>query len=257
MFLVDQFHKARKSNLGAALTCFDRIDSTNMVADKIAREGAPEGTVILADSQSAGRGRNSRAWHSPPGLNLYFTLILRPAISRLHYLPYLSGLSIVNALLELGLTPDLKWPNDVLVQGKKICGILIQTSIEENRLQFALVGVGINVNVRAFPPDLEATATSVAECLGHLVSRELFFAGCLFELERLYERMNDMCWSEVCDLIEAHSSFLRNCRVSIEQDGRITNGVTAGLDSFGGLILQTESGQQVFHAGEIQSCRRQ
>ena len=256
MFDVQRFQILRKGNFGSELRYYEEIESTNPVALELARNRATEGTVVLADRQLQGRGRNSHGWFSPGGVNLYFTMILYPDTDRLHYLPFLVALSIARTLEQFGVSCDLKWPNDVLVQGKKISGILIQTSMEENRLQFALVGVGINLNIKAFPSDLEPIATSVLQVTGKDVDREEFFASQLLALEQLYKRSREMTWEELSAAFKSKSSFVEGCEVRITQDGKVTMGTTAGLDPMGGLILKTTTGQEVFYAGEVQSCRK-
>lgn len=256
MFDLRKFHEFRKGETGKRLIYFDEVDSTNRVGGDLARSGATEGTVILADSQTQGRGRNTHTWYSPAGVNLYFTVILFPKAGLLHYLPFVAGLSIAQALDHLGIHCDLKWPNDILINGKKAGGVLIQTSIEENRLQFALLGIGINVNGTSFPEELQSIAISLAQELGHEINREEFFADILFEFEQLYGRIAGMSWRELTDLFSRRSSMVLGCPVQIEQQGEIKTGVTAGLDSMGGLILQTPAGKEVFYAGEIVSCRK-
>jgi BirA family transcriptional regulator, biotin operon repressor / biotin---[acetyl-CoA-carboxylase] ligase len=256
MFDIRKFHNHRKGNFGKRLIYFDEIDSTNRVGADLARSGTTEGTVILADSQTQGRGRNTHIWYSPAGVNLYFTVVLFPPAARLHYLPYVAGLSIAQAVDHLGIDCDLKWPNDILINGKKAGGVLIQTSIEENRLQFALLGIGININARSFPEDLQPIAISIAQVLGQEIDREKFFAHVLFEFEQLYGRIAVMNWEELTDLFTRRSSIVLGCPVQIEQQGEVKTGVTAGLDSMGGLILQTPAGKEIFYAGEIVSCRK-
>jgi BirA family transcriptional regulator, biotin operon repressor / biotin---[acetyl-CoA-carboxylase] ligase len=256
MFDVAKFQKFRKGNFGSRLHYFDEIDSTNRVAADLARTGAEEGAVVLADSQTKGRGRNVHTWYSPAGVNLYFTVILSPPTDRLHYLPFLVGLSIAQTLELWKIECDLKWPNDVLVNGKKVCGVLIQTSMEDNRLQFALAGIGINVNARNFPEELQPIAISLAKITNEEIDREKFLADILLELEQLYGRMASMSWEELTDQIGRRSSFLRGCAVQIEQQGEIISGITDGLDAMGGLIVRTPAGKETFYAGEILSCRK-
>lgn len=256
MFDVRKFHQLRKGDFGKRLIYFDEIDSTNRIASELARSDATEGTVILADSQTQGRGRNTHTWYSPAGVNLYFTVVLFPPAERLHYLPYVAGLSIAQALDQLEIDCDLKWPNDVLINGKKAGGVLIQTSIEQNRLQFALLGIGINVNATTFPEELKPIAISIGQVLARQIDREKFFADLLFEFEQLYGRITVMIWEELTDLFSCRSSIVKGCHVQIEQQGEIKTGVTAGLDSMGGLILQTPAGKEIFYAGEILSCRK-
>jgi BirA family biotin operon repressor/biotin-[acetyl-CoA-carboxylase] ligase len=256
MFNIQNFQASRKGLFGENLHYFEEIDSTNRAAADLARWNVAAGTVVIADSQSKGRGRNSHTWYSPPGVNLYFTVILYPSAIRLHYLPFLIGLSIAQGLEPLGLECDLKWPNDVLCDGKKISGILIQTAIEENRLQFALAGVGINVNTRSFPEELQPVATSVAQQIGQETDREDLLASVLWQFEQLYGRMMEMTWEELIGEFQRKSTFFQGCDVLIEQQGKIVSGRTAGVDRLGGLIVETTHGPEVFYAGEIQACRK-
>ena len=138
---------------GLALRWYDRLDSTNTLA--LNAPHLPAGTIIAADSQSAGRGRLGRAWHSPPGLNLYFSLVLCPSLPRQHWggFSLAAGVGAARGLAELSLQPRLKWPNDVLLEGEKLAGILLESG--NGRLT---VGVGVNVNQEDFPPDLRATS---------------------------------------------------------------------------------------------------
>ncbi len=256
MFDVVDFQKRRRGKLGEELYYFERLESTNVTAERLSRNGAGEGTLIIADEQTAGRGRKSNAWHSPPGVNLYFTLILRPQTTDLPYLPFVAGLAVLHSLKSFGLEADLKWPNDVLVNGKKICGVLIQTSLEENILRFAVIGCGINVNETGFPAELQDVATSVATETGRSVSREIVLASFLTEFEQAYETARELGWNEFCRLLEQHSTMLRGCAVQIDQNDTIIEGTTQGLDAYGGLVVQTKDGPSVVYAGEITACRK-
>jgi BirA family transcriptional regulator, biotin operon repressor / biotin---[acetyl-CoA-carboxylase] ligase len=256
MFNVTKFQNLRKGRFGSDLRFFEQVASTNLIAADLARENVPEGTVVLAESQTQGRGRNNHSWYSPPGVNLYFTIILYPPSERLHYLPYIVALSVSNSLNDLRIPCDLKWPNDILIDGKKVAGILIQTSMEENRLQFALSGIGINVNASNFPAEISSTAGSVRDRLGRDVERENLLASILSEFEQLYARISSMKWSDLAAMVSQHSSYVQGCEVQIEQQGKTIYGTTAGLDSMGGLIVRTESGTESFYTGEITSCRR-
>jgi len=256
MFDVADFHRRRRSRYGEDLYYFERLESTNLTAEQLAREGAPEGTLVIANAQPAGRGRKGNVWHSPSGLNLYFSLILRPQASHLPYLPFFAGLAAVRSLKPLSVDADLKWPNDVLVNGKKICGVLIQTSLEENVLRYAVMGCGVNVNETGFPPELASVATSIALETGSPVSREAVLASFLLELDRLYEAVRELDWREFCLLLERHSTMLRGCNVQIEQKEAIIEGTTQGLDAYGGLIVETEEGPRTVYAGEITACRK-
>ena len=256
MFDIPEFARQRKGNLGDPVYYFERLPSTNPFAESLAKSGAPEGTIVLANEQTGGKGRQGRLWFSPPDANLYFSLIVRPTTSRLHYLPFLMALAIVRFLKALSFHPDLKWPNDVMVNGKKISGILIQTSLEQNQLQFAVIGCGVNVNSVELPPDLSKSATSIAIEKGHIVAREVLLASLLFEFETMYGRIDNMEWNEFCVELEKHSSYLRGSLVQMQQEGTTVEGTTGGLDPYGGLILDTSEGERIFYAGDVQSCRK-
>ena len=159
------FPTLEKLPLGQPLIELDEVTSTNDVLRGMAEQGAMEGTAVVAQTQTHGRGRQHRPWHSPPGLGLYLSVLLRPpwAASESGALALLAGVAVAQALKQLGL-PDvkLKWPNDVLAGGKKICGVLIEPVLKGDHIEFAVVGIGVNVQhgVADFPPELQATATS-------------------------------------------------------------------------------------------------
>jgi BirA family biotin operon repressor/biotin-[acetyl-CoA-carboxylase] ligase len=253
MFNVAQFHHHRKSSLGSEFYYFDSLESTNKTAEQFAREGCIEGTVVLANQQTAGKGRKGNPWHSPADVNLYCSLVLRPPLSHLHYLPFISALAVARTLIDQGMQPDIKWPNDILVSARKVCGILIETAVEQSKVSSAIVGFGINVNGMEFPAELKSTAASVAQMKGSPVSRELLLALLL----QHFEKLGDSGWDDLIAEVEKHSSYIKNCRVTITApDGTVTEGMTAGLDSFGGLILEAGSERKTIYAGEVQECRR-
>lgn len=255
-FDIAKFSRHRRGRFGGSLYYFRTLESTNLLSFQLAAQKAEEGTLVLADEQIRGKGRDGRSWFSPKDVNLYFTIIVRPHTADLHYLPFVAGMAVVRALENIGLQADLKWPNDVLVSDKKICGILIQTSMEEDRLQFAVIGCGINVNVCEFPAEIKEKATSIAIEKGAEISRELILASFLFEFESLYEKIPVMNWDLFCAQLEKHSTYLRGCRVQLNQGETLVEGITRGLDAYGGLILDTPEGPKTFYAGEIQSCRK-
>jgi len=257
MFNVENFEISRRGSFGSPFHYFPKLDSTNRLGEELARQGASEGTVVLTDEQMSGIGRKGNAWFSPPGENLYFTLILRPDESRLHYIPFIAGIALVRLLAGYRIPADLKWPNDIIVQDKKICGILIQTAVEQNRLRFAVLGCGLNVNTASFPAELGETATSIRSIKGEVLEREPVLAQLLLEFQTLYETISDMPWQELCREVESVSSFVRNCEVVIREQERDFRGITEGLDPFGGLIVRAPEGEaRIFYAGDIQSCRK-
>jgi BirA family transcriptional regulator, biotin operon repressor / biotin---[acetyl-CoA-carboxylase] ligase len=255
-FDLTQFHNRRLGSFGQTLYWYDQLESTNVTAEKLAREGCPHGTVVVANQQTLGRGRKGTRWFSPPDVNLYLSVIVRPKLNHMHYLPFLTALAVLKALDENAIRGDLKWPNDILVDGQKIAGILIQSASEENSLQYAIIGCGMNVNLMEFPSELQGSVTSVALKSGKFISRESLLATFLFQFEKLYSEMNRMKWEDLCAELERHSTILRGCDVQIRQDHEVYQGITEGLDTYGGLIVNLGSESKIFYAGQVESCRK-
>jgi BirA family biotin operon repressor/biotin-[acetyl-CoA-carboxylase] ligase len=256
MFQPEQFFRSQKGTFGSEFYYFDTVESTNDIAAALAKSGCPEGTIVLGNEQTKGKGRRGSVWFSPRDLNLYFSLVLYPAMGSLQYLPFAAGLAIVKTLDSLGLKSDMKWPNDILVDGKKLSGVMIESSMEGNTLQYAILGCGVNVNVDEFPADIADVATSVAVEAGNPVLRESLLASILHEFENLYEKVKVPCWNDFSQEVEKHSKDLHGCPVRVSLNGEVVEGITAGLDPFGGLVLNTTSGKRVFYSGEVQSCRK-
>jgi BirA family biotin operon repressor/biotin-[acetyl-CoA-carboxylase] ligase len=255
-FNVPIFQHLRKSTFGSELYYYSEIDSTNRVAEKLSQQSFREGTIVVADSQTAGRGRSNNQWFSPPGENLYCTLLLKPDASYLHRIPFIAGLAIGATLTNLDLKIDLKWPNDLLVGNRKIGGVLVQSAMEAGTMKYAVAGFGININTTSFPENLKETATSIAIEVEKQVYREAVLAYVLMEFEKLYLAMTDVSWEDFCKELEKESTFIRDCEVMIQNHEGITEGTTAGLDSFGGLIVNTSDGARIFYSGEVQACRK-
>jgi BirA family biotin operon repressor/biotin-[acetyl-CoA-carboxylase] ligase len=256
MFVTADFQCQRNGKFGSEFYFFDQINSTNLVAEELARGGCQEGTVVLADSQTSGKGRKGNAWYSPSGCNLYFSVVLRPDVRKLHYLPFLCGMAIVNTLQQRSIHSELKWPNDVLIRNKKVCGILVQTAFEENRLQYAVAGCGLNVNEMHFPAALMNSATSMSLETAEHYSREEILAQILLEFEFLYERIDRISWNEFVQELEKHSPMLNGCDVLIQLEDRVIEGITQGLDQHGGLILNVQGQLTTVYSGDVQKCRR-
>jgi BirA family biotin operon repressor/biotin-[acetyl-CoA-carboxylase] ligase len=164
---TSEFQPLEKAPLGLPLTELDEATSTNDVLRALAGQGAAEGTAVVARTQTHGRGRQHRPWHSPSGMGLYLSVLLRPPwpASESGPLALLAGIAVATALQQLGVPGvTLKWPNDVLAGGKKICGVLIEPALRGERIEYAVIGIGVNVRHSAadFPPELRATATSCA-----------------------------------------------------------------------------------------------
>jgi BirA family biotin operon repressor/biotin-[acetyl-CoA-carboxylase] ligase len=178
--------------IGQRVIYYPKLASTMDVAREKAQRGAAEGTVIIAEEQTAGKGRSKRVWLSPRG-SIALSVILYPSLSYLPYLIMLASLAVVDSIESIaGLKAQLKWPNDVLIDGKKVCGILVESDLRASAVAYAIIGIGINVNLRlADFPQISALATSLADELGQDVSRVEMIRHLLVEMERLYLTLPD------------------------------------------------------------------
>ena len=233
----------------------EKTDSTNVWAGRLAREGAPSRTLVCADMQTDGRGRRGRRWESPPGESLYMTLILRPDFcpQQASMLTLVTGLSVAQALCAMtGLEALLKWPNDVVVSGKKICGILTEMSAGMERVEYILIGVGINVNGCEFPEELKAMATSVKLELGHAVSRWELAAmvwNCFEENYRLFQKTGNFSL-----LRQEYERMLvsRNRQVRVSGREEPFEGLAMGINDEGELLVKGPDGKiREICAGEV------
>jgi len=235
---------------------FYKIGSTNTAAMEAASEGAPEGSVFLAEQQTAGRGRGAHDWHSAQSVGIYCSVVLRPQLSpgESLVLSLAAGLAVHAAVQELfpSLVPDLKWPNDMLIGGKKFCGILTEMNAEVTRVRYVVVGIGINVNQKSFPPDLAATATSLRMATGTEWSRVELCAALLKSLDREYRALLESpdTHDEILKRFQKHSSSVRGRAVQIEENGGL-EGVTEGLDARGFLRVRTVAGLRTILSGTV------
>ncbi len=245
--------------VGGQLRFFDSIDSTNSKARELGDQGAVEGTVVIADAQSGGKGRMGRRWSSPAGVNLYASVLLRPAILPWDapHLTFVSAVAVARAIEEVsGLRARVKWPNDILVGKKKIAGLLNEMSAEMDKLNYVVLGMGVNLNMRCdqFPDDLRYPATSIFLETGKAVSR-LSFTRCLLRhLDELYRLYLDQGfpavarhWATLCDLV--------GTRVHVDQQQTQVEGVVLGLDDDGALLLELDDGStQRVLSGDVRPC---
>lgn len=222
-----------------------------------ASEGVPEGALVGADHQTAGRGRHGRAWSDAPGLNLLFSLVLRPTLpqDRLGLIPLAAGLAIAEAIEKhTPLSPSLKWPNDILVDGKKVCGILLEGRLTpSNGSQATIVlGIGLNVNQIEFPTGVADKATSLALEAGQLVPRVQLLADLVVALEKHYASLSADLGVAVLVGFERRMAGLGNtATVTFPMSGESTEGTILGVAENGALRLRTPEGEQRLHAGEI------
>src|SRR5437016_11079098 len=236
------------SMFGKRIHHFFRTDSTNRVAMELGYTNEPEGAVVIAEEQTAGRGRAGRAWHSERGTGIYATLLLRPKISPVEapLLTMMAGLSARAAVqAQTGLTVDLKWPNDLMLAGKKLGGILTEMHAEPSQVRFVIVGIGLNVNQEKFPAELSAIGTSLRVQTGRLQSRMELLVRLLREFENDYNRFLREGAANVTERFESLSSYARGKRVTVSSGSENYYGVTAGLSPEGLLRVEREGGKVV------------
>jgi BirA family biotin operon repressor/biotin-[acetyl-CoA-carboxylase] ligase len=239
----------------AQLHHFYKIGSTNSAAMAAAADGAPEGSVFLAEEQTAGRGRGANIWQSPRSTGIYCSVILRPTLppSDVLVLSLAAGLAVHAAIQQVDarVTPDLKWPNDVLIDGKKVCGILTEMNAEATRVRHIVVGVGINVNQPSFPKDLPATSLRLAT--GSEWSRVELAAALLKSIDREYRHLLDEpdASHSILRRFAGNSSWVEGKQVRIEELDSTFEGTSAGLDARGFLQVETASGKRSVLSGTV------
>ena len=232
------------------------VDSTQRVARERARDGAPEGTVVIAERQTAGRGRLGRQWHSPAGVNLYCSLVLRPPLppGAVPQIALVLGAGVAAVVAEeTGLRPAIKWPNDVLLGGRKVVGILTEMDSEVERVHHVIAGIGVNLNGSrtAFPPALRARATSLRLATGRRVDRAAFTGRLLAALEARYGRFVRGGFASVRAEWESHSSLSGADVRVVGPEGEVA-GRVLGVDTDGALRVRRRTGQVVrIVAGEV------
>ena len=244
-----------RSTIFADLNHFYKIGSTNTAAMAAAADGAPEGSVFLAEEQTAGRGRGANSWQSPRSTGIYCSVILRPKLppSDVLVLSLAAGLAVQAAIqyVDSRVKADLKWPNDVLIDGKKVCGILAEMNAEATRVRHVVVGVGINVNQASFPKDLPATSLRLVT--GSEWSRVELVAALLKSLDREYSQLvNDReARKAILARFGENSSWVVGKNVRIEENGSAFEGTTQGLDERGFLRVRTANGLQTVLSGTV------
>ena len=232
--------------VGRDIRVFEQTTSTNDVIEKLARDGVKEGAVVFAESQTKGRGRLGRTWMSPARKGLWFSVLLRPDLrpQETTRLTVASAAALRRAIQsETGLDPEIKWPNDILIRGKKVAGILTELSAELDRVKHVILGIGVDVNLGAneFPAELRKTATSLKIETGKAISRPELATAILRELDHDYARVCGNFFADVADEWEAHCTTIGRA-VTIQIGGRRMSGRAESLDDDGALLLRTEHG---------------
>jgi BirA family biotin operon repressor/biotin-[acetyl-CoA-carboxylase] ligase len=232
------------------------IDSTQRLARELARGGAVEGTVVVAEAQTSGRGRLGRTWHSPAGVNLYATIVLRPARppAVVPQLALVAGVAVADAVRAVtSLDARVKWPNDVLVGGRKVAGVLTEMEGEADRVRFVLVGIGVNVNVdpATFPPEIVGTATSLRAAAGAPVDRAALTGALLAAMEARYGRYLAGGFTAIRPAFDA-VAFLTDREVRVSGSEVVVAGRVIGVDDEGALrIARADGTEQRVIAGEV------
>lgn len=241
--------------IGHKIIHYFRADSTNDIALTLAAEGAAHGTVVLAEEQTAGRGRLGRNWYSEKSSGIYASVILRPLLSpaAAPALPLMAGVAAHRAIsATTGLAVDIRWPNDLMVNNKKVCGILTEMSAELDRLHHVVLGIGINVNHSAMPSELGAIATSLRIEGARIYSRAQILVTLLKELEKYYQMLLDGGSGPIARAWAKVSSYAEGKKVRVLSGGGEFRAVTAGLDPGGTLRIRRENGmEESLVSGEI------
>ncbi len=262
----------RNTIFSGNIHCCRRTDSTNSLALEAARswstEPAPEGVAFLAEEQTAGRGRSGHSWHSEPGTGIYCSFLLRPPLSPADalWLSLIAGVAVEDAVRETtGLPADLRWPNDLLLNEKKFAGILTEMGSEATRVQHAVIGIGINVNQKRFPPELGGSATSLCLESGREWPRLELTAALMRAVDREYRallramsgpvRTPNLRFEPIIRRVEARSSYAHGKAVHVDEDGGYS-GVTDGLDPRGFLRVRTDHGLRIVVSGGVRALER-
>lgn len=248
-------HNFRSNLFGKNILSFDEVKSTNDIAAQSAEKGTTEGTLVTAESQSAGRGRLGRSWHSPPGKGIYLSIVLKPDFSP----EKAPGISLVTALalartLELSDLAEIKikWPNDILISGKKVAGILTELSADRAKIKHLIVGVGININHEAadFLPELRQNATSIKIALGHEINRVQFLQQFLIQFEKQYLEYQRSFLEPSLESLRKYSSLIGH-EVEINLRDEQLKGKAVDIDSEGRLVLEIKGKKVAVASGEV------
>jgi len=238
--------RLHQSPFGKRIYHFFKTDSTNSVAMRLGEQGEPQGALVIAEEQTAGRGRAGHIWYSEKTNGIYMTVLLRPAISpqQAPLITLVAGLAARDAIEEqTGLVPDLRWPNDLLFGRKKFCGILTEMNAEQDRIHFVAAGIGINVNHERVPEELSGIATSLRIETGRIHSRVEIVARLLRHLDSYYNRLLSEGAEAIVARFSEVSSFARGKRVRVATLTETYTGTTAGLEPGGLLRVRRDDGR--------------
>ncbi|MBR4151688.1 MAG: biotin--[Selenomonadaceae bacterium] len=242
--------------IGKEMVYHPSVDSTNRIAKALAYHGAAEGTIVVAEEQENGKGRLDRNFYSPRGKGIWFSLVLRPK-----FLPHeapqctlMAAVVVAEAMARFNLKPEIKWPNDILFDGRKLVGILTEMTCEIGKINYVVIGVGINVNITRdeFPEELRDRATSLSEMNGEKISRVEFFRAVLEEFDKIYGDVTESGFGEVFKLWRKYSVTLgKDIKVVSADGGETFTGKALDLNSEGALVVETADGLRTVYAGDV------
>ena len=241
--------------LGKEIVYKEVVGSTNAEVRKLAEDGAKDGLLVVADSQTQGKGRRGRIWESPKGTNLYFSMLLKPEFEpdKASMITLVAAYSVAKVIRETtGLDAKIKWPNDIVVGKKKVCGILTEMSMERDYIHHVVVGIGINVNEEKFPEELEEMATSLKKEKGCLVSRANLLSAILLQFEADYLKF--LAMEDLSPFLDEYNKILVNkgALVKVLDPKGEFSGIAGGIGADGRLIVFKENGQiEAVYAGEV------
>jgi BirA family transcriptional regulator, biotin operon repressor / biotin---[acetyl-CoA-carboxylase] ligase len=252
----------RLGGLASRVTWYESVSSTNDLADRAASAGAGHGTVVAAESQESGRGRMGRAWHSPPGAGLYVSVVLRPeqvfgtapagALAGSSWITLTAGVALAEALrASTGLPAAIKWPNDLVVGPRKLCGILAEAATSGSGLRHIVLGFGINVLSAAYPPDIAHRATSIEAELGRTVDRAAVFAESLACLAERLRQLTAGGFDAILDVWRTLSLSSIGARVEVASPAGWLEATTAGVDRDGALLVKAGGTVRRVIGGEV------
>lgn len=252
--------KLKTHNFGRQLRLLESVPSTQDELRKWAEQGAPEGALVIAEQQTSGRGRMGRAWVSPAGKGVWMSLLLRPQLplTQVPQLTLLAAVALSRAIAQhVAVSIGIKWPNDLLVNERKISGILLESAAEDERLRYVIVGLGISVNLEEddYPPELLEKAVSLKMAAGHAIDRSALIADVLEQFEQLYGLFLEQGFAPIRSLWEAHAVTL-NRSVTLHTPQGMLQGTPRSLNELGGLIVELPDGtMHTVYSAEIEPPR--
>jgi len=242
----------KTSIIGKHIQYFSKVPSTNDVLKNLAKQGESEGTIIIAEEQTNARGRKNRYWNSPKE-GLWFSILLRPHIppQKAMLVTMIASISLTQAIHRtIGIKPIIKWPNDLLIQGKKVCGILTELSAEIDQIEYMLIGIGLNVN-NAIPESLQSKSVSLKQSTHRHVSRVMLMQAICIAFDEWYEQLKKGCEEHIRSTWLSLSQ-IQGKTVEIKRELTTIKGIVKGIDLQGGLILESDQGIQHVLTGDIQ-----